>query len=178
MRKLGALQLVVLAIYVGAATLVYPTLPERIPTHFTIYGEPDDWSRTSFWSWFALPVICVVISAFFHVIGAISERYPAAFNVPDKDKYLALSRAERAPVISTMRTFLEVMTLEMTVLFAALQAGMYEVASGGGEALPWYSKTMLLVVVLSPTMLLPFLYVRVTNQIQRAVKRQASTAGL
>ncbi len=56
MNKLRALDLIALAALVavsGATLVVYPHLPDPMPTHFDLHGRADGWSSRAFGAWFA-----------------------------------------------------------------------------------------------------------------------------
>jgi uncharacterized membrane protein len=52
-------QLAALALMVVASAIVYPSLPARIPMHWNVYGQIDDWAPKSLWSVFFPAVIIV-----------------------------------------------------------------------------------------------------------------------
>ncbi|HSQ66439.1 MAG TPA: SdpI family protein [Polyangiaceae bacterium] len=56
MNKPRALDLIALAALVavsGATLIVYPHLPDPMPTHFDLHGRVDGWSSRAFGAWFA-----------------------------------------------------------------------------------------------------------------------------
>lgn len=64
------------AIAVGIAAVRYAALPDQIPVHFNLAGEPDGWGSRS--SILVLAGIGLVL-----VVGtALLSRYPRAFNYP------------------------------------------------------------------------------------------------
>ena len=52
---------------------VYSRLPEQVPTHFNLAGEPDDWTGR-FWATFMMPVMGILIYLMFHLFPRISPR--------------------------------------------------------------------------------------------------------
>jgi len=71
MRKWIPLLIILAA--VGASVVVYPKLPETIPTHWNMDGQPDGWSPRSFGA-FITPVILLTIWGFILVMPAIDPR--------------------------------------------------------------------------------------------------------
>jgi uncharacterized membrane protein len=65
--------LLIIAAAVVASAIVYPRLPETIPTHWNMDGQPDDWSSRAFGAW-VTPVLLVGIWALFRVLPAIDPR--------------------------------------------------------------------------------------------------------
>ena len=52
---------------------VFSRLPEQVPTHFNIQGEPDQWSGR-LWAAFLMPVMGIVLYLVFHMLPRISPR--------------------------------------------------------------------------------------------------------
>lgn len=69
-RWLGLL-FALLAIVFSAAVLT--KLPEQVPTHFNVQGEPDDWMSRGYAA-FAMPVFAVLMTVLFNVLPKISPR--------------------------------------------------------------------------------------------------------
>lgn len=85
----------------------YPHLPERIPVHFGLSGEPDGWGGR--WMIFLMPVVASAIVAL--------------------DWYI-FTRVEGSPKAPTaaMKLPLHLLMLELTALFAYITWRMSEVA--------------------------------------------------
>jgi uncharacterized membrane protein len=66
-----AIALVVLA--TGASVWVYPSLPERIPTHWNIKGEVDGYGSKQ-WSVFLMPVFMIGMLILFYFLPALSPK--------------------------------------------------------------------------------------------------------
>ena len=71
MRKWIPLVLVAAAFI--ASAVVYPNLPERIPTHWNLAGEADDWSDKSFGVW-VIPLVMIFMWALMRFLPAIDPR--------------------------------------------------------------------------------------------------------
>jgi uncharacterized membrane protein len=52
---------------------VYSKLPDQVPTHFNLQGEPDDWSSRTFAA-FGMPVFAALIVLLFNMFPKISPR--------------------------------------------------------------------------------------------------------
>ncbi|HEX8320402.1 DUF1648 domain-containing protein [Longimicrobium sp.] len=124
------------ALYAGSAA-AYPRLPERIPIHFDLAGNPDGWASTSLLSWFLLPLIATAMAGFLFVIGRVSEYRPELWNVPEKPRFLALPAEARAPIVARLRAFLALMAVMTTALMGVIQVEVFLTATGRGPAPPW-----------------------------------------
>jgi uncharacterized membrane protein len=133
--RLAALTLLA-GLYLGSAA-VYPRLPERIPIHFDLAGNPDGWAGTSLLSWFLLPLIATAVAGMMLVAGRLSEYRPELWNVPEKARFLALPVEARAPVVARLRAFMALMAVMTTALMGVIQAEVFLTATGQGPATPW-----------------------------------------
>jgi uncharacterized membrane protein len=133
--RLAALGLLA-ALYAGSAA-AYPRLPERIPIHFDLAGNPDGWASTSLLSWFLLPLIATAMAGFLFVIGRVSEYRPELWNIPEKPRFLALPAEARAPIAARLRAFLALMAVMITALMGVFQVEVFVTATGQASAKPW-----------------------------------------
>lgn len=58
----------------GFALWAWPRLPQTVPVHFGADGAPDRWASASPTSWFALPVVALLLN----VIMIVATRWLAA----------------------------------------------------------------------------------------------------
>jgi uncharacterized membrane protein len=65
--------LLIIAAAVVASAIVYPKLPETIPTHWNMDGQPDGWSSRALDAWIT-PVILLGMWALFRLLPAIDPR--------------------------------------------------------------------------------------------------------
>ena len=78
---------VLVTLYMAVAN--YPTLPEKIPTHFNGSGFPDAWGNLSFSNFFSLPFLQVVL---YVVLAGLTWVFTKRgdirniINLPGKDK--------------------------------------------------------------------------------------------
>ena len=125
-----------LLLHGAAAAFAWSSLPRRIPLHFGFGGALDAWTRTSLVSWFGLWVIAVALSAFLYVV---STRGPLdSWNIPEKERFLRLSAQQRAPVMELLHRLMAGAAICCTIVLSALHFGLYLVASGYANQLPWY----------------------------------------
>ena len=64
--------LIIAAAFIASA-IAYPRLPETIPTHWNMDGQPDDWSSRAFGA-LITPVILLFVWGFVRVLPAIDPR--------------------------------------------------------------------------------------------------------
>ena len=64
--------LIVAAAFISSA-IVYPNLPARVPTHWSLSGQPNGWSGR-FWGAWMLPLFLVGMWAIMRVLPAIDPR--------------------------------------------------------------------------------------------------------
>ena len=82
-RKTLILTTLVCLLPIIAGALLYSRLPETVPTHFNLNGEPDGWSSRAVAA-FALPAFmlvmnCVLQFALIYIVLVLSDAY--AFRV-------------------------------------------------------------------------------------------------
>lgn len=67
-KDMPKLPLVLIAVMFVAGAVLYPSLPEIIPTHWGPSGAADAWSHKSFLSVFAMPLVAVGVYALLWVV--------------------------------------------------------------------------------------------------------------
>jgi uncharacterized membrane protein len=99
-----------LALLVGTLALtaaLYPSLPERIPTHFDLHGVANGWMSRSMGAWF-LPLIVIGVAALLRFGAAI---LPSAWR----------TRLEQSPTASVVALIVGFLcALQCVILYAAL----------------------------------------------------------
>lgn len=65
--------LLIIAAALAASAVVYPDLPERVPTHWNLEGEVDGWSPRAWGAWL-MPVVIAFIWALMRWLPAIDPR--------------------------------------------------------------------------------------------------------
>jgi uncharacterized membrane protein len=105
MRKWIPLLIVAAALI--ASALVYPRLPETMPTHWDMSGRPDGWSDRAWGAWF-LPIFLVVMWGLVQILPRIDPR---------GSNYAKFGGAFEAIIVSVM---LFMLGLHFVVLGASL----------------------------------------------------------
>lgn len=72
-RPYYVLSLVLIALSVLYSVWLYPSLPDKVPSHWNIHGQIDSYSGKSF-ACFLLPAITVLIFALFMILNWLSPR--------------------------------------------------------------------------------------------------------
>jgi uncharacterized membrane protein len=171
-RSLYRLDLVLLLVYFGAAAALWPTLPDRIPIHFGLSGEPTRWVDATVAAWFGLPMVAAGLTLFVWWLGRLAVRYPTLWNLPDKERFLRLPPERRAAITDSLEAYVAQVAMLLIVLFAELQVEMYATAMGrtGGLSL-WFWLILAIVVGGSLGGALA-LYARLGRRIREAEKRE------
>lgn len=124
----------VLVVHAAYLAWVYPSLPEKYPTHFGINGAPDAWSDTGFFSVWMLVVLNAVFLAFF------SWAPSAEFLMKHKRQYdlSKLTPEGRVDIERHARQLFREMSLVLTLFFATISVGGVRVALGAATTLPFF----------------------------------------
>jgi uncharacterized membrane protein len=130
MRPLPLLNALLLAAHWGFAVWAWPDLPEAVPAHFDLSGEPTRWESPSRGSWFGLPVVATLTAALVGTVAWAAPRYPRLMNLPDKDRLLALPPERQRPVLRRSADLLGLLTAPILLAFGMIQVGMWWGAHG------------------------------------------------
>lgn len=149
----------ILMLYGLGAYAAFDHLPDQIPKHFDLSGQPDAYAAKSAFQWFMLFGVAIGLVALLYGCAWAIGRYPRTLNMPNQAKYNALSSNEKAKIAALVRNMLYGMTTMLLVLFATLQAGSYQVAMGTATSLPQYVLIVLGIVIISSVLSVPFLIV-------------------
>jgi len=103
---------------------VWGDLPEQIPTHFDLSGQPDDWGGKR-----SLVIVQIVVTALYLLLTYVS-RYPHQFNYPWR-----ISGENAAAQYRNARQMLILVKTEMVVFFGYLQWTTIQVAYGKAQNL-------------------------------------------
>ena len=127
-----------LAAYSAGCALAWPLLPARFPFHFNGRGIVDSWAAKSVAAWFALPALMAGVLLLMELTITWSIRRPALWNGPEKQRFLALTEAQRAPIYAELRNMMDAIGIAMIMLFGAMQWLMLSVARHQETHLPSY----------------------------------------
>lgn len=103
---------------------VWGNLPEQIPTHFDLSGQPDDWGGKR-----SLVIVQVVVTALYLLLSYVS-RYPHQFNYPWR-----ISGQNAAAQYRNARQMLVMVKTEMVWFFLYLLWASIQVAFGKAQGL-------------------------------------------
>jgi len=90
------------------------------------------------------------VSAWFGIVGAsafvvilirvlCSRGAVAAWNLPEKERFLKLPQDKQIPVAEIMLSFGALSAICVVLVFVVLQAGLFSIAMGHTQKLPWWS---------------------------------------
>lgn len=134
----------VLAVAVSAGLILYPSIPEQVPTHWNAAGEVTLWAAKSVWSVFGPLLIALGVNGLFLGI-AWGIRAGMPLNLPARST-TADDKPAAARVEHVVQGVMGAIALAVTVLIAALS-----VQAWAGKAL---SGTMMLVMLLVPLLII------------------------
>jgi uncharacterized membrane protein len=167
-RVLVALTIAIVVAWVAFAVMTYNQLPDTIATHFGAGGQPDGFSQRSIVSWFGLTFIGVSTTALVLGLAQYAHAKPDMFNIPGKDKLLALPKDAQVPLVEQLAMWLTIMALSLVLLFGALQYDMWRVATTSRTELSYLSWTMLAWTILGSMILMPIWIFRFERKIDAA----------
>ena len=165
----------VLIILVGVALLwvigvyAYTTLPERIPTHFNIRGEPDAYgSRSTF---LILPPAFTIAPAIILAITLLRFRlvnkHPYLVNLPAfYTRITKLPRHMRGEWINKYFETILAVGVAITLLMLSLEIGIYQGAVNN-ELPPW----LLPATITTPIIITTLLILRI-RKLEKEMKNQ------
>ena len=149
------------------AVLAWSALPRRIPAHFDFSGDLNTFAPTSLASWFDLLAISVAISASLYLLSTHGSL--ESWNIPEKERFLRLTPQQRRPVLELLQSFMAGAAIGCTIVLAALHLGLYLVAHGYADRLPWYiTSVMYAAIALLLVSTVPW-----SRAVRRAVLRAA-----
>ena len=118
---------------IAYALFMHPRLPERVPVHFDLQGNPDRWSSPM-----ELTGVLVGVSAFFLLLFGLLPLFmtrlpPSLWNLPHRDYWLAPTRKEGTARVVSMFCF-RIGSLT-SLFFLLLHQAVISVAIGKTERL-------------------------------------------
>ncbi len=126
-----------LALFIAGSVMAAPYLPERIPIHYGFDGRVDATTSSSGGAWYLLPGIAVAMALFFRGIAAISaEADTWKLTEEELRQFRTLPDAEQAELAESVRRNLAQISIVISIVFVAVQAGNYTVAMTGQSSLP------------------------------------------
>ena len=116
---LEVLALVALLALIGLLFYYYPRLPDSVPQHFNIKGEPDGWGGKG--ALVTMPIFGLIL----YVALTVLSRFPHVFNYPWA---ITEENARRQYLLS--RRLVSAMKLTMVLMFAYISWSMIGTARG------------------------------------------------
>lgn len=125
----------------GLAAWLWPGLPERVPIHFDLAGNPDRWAAKSWWSWFALPALGTALGAGLGLfvpwwMVRLARANSPWLNVPWRERFRALPTEARVRAVQGPAPWFAALAICVQVLLGWIAYGSARVASGVWTALP------------------------------------------
>ena len=112
-----ALAVIVLAIATAVDVALYPTLPDPIPVHFNVAGQPDNWAAKSVWSVFGLLMVGAAVVVLLTVLSIVAARYAARTQTDDSAEQAALrTRVQRGLLTSLLSELAFVLALGISAI--------------------------------------------------------------
>jgi len=108
----------------GLLFLEWNVLPDKIPTHFGVLGNPDGWGSKS--TLIMLPCISTALS----VLLSVVSHFPNLANYP-----WPITEANVVAQYRNIRSMLAWLKLELVWIFVYLEWGTIQVAQGNKEGL-------------------------------------------
>ena len=122
-----AVGLLLIGLWVMTA-LLFPLLPDRIPTQFGLNGQLSGWgSKEVFW---LLPSVSTAVVALCFVLGRLVYINHETLNLPHKTLFLSLDEEARNRVVARVDASIGLLMLAIILLFASLQWIAVQVALG------------------------------------------------
>jgi uncharacterized membrane protein len=161
MRKIyDVLNVVFLALTTYTVLSAYPRLPDRIPVHFNITGDPDRWgSKSEILILVAVAWGLNILLYVFTLAMPSLARNPQRLNIPHKQEFLKLPAEKQAVYWELLREFMTGMTVAINLIFYLLISATLQVVLGKATALPLKDMwTGLIVLALMMIFYLPRLF--------------------
>ena len=139
MKRVYDLANLTLCLLIGVLVYrAYPRLPERLPLHFNMTGQPDRWSgRGGLVVLFLMPL---VLTAVFYLMAYLVPRLGAGartVNIPHKEEFLRLPAEKRAVFWALFREFFAGFAAATNLIFYIFIRGTIDVALGAKSLLPF-----------------------------------------
>jgi uncharacterized membrane protein len=132
------LSVALIVLHIGLLVSRYSSLPDIIPIHFNLEGQPDGWGGK--WA----TVVILIISIVLYASMTLISRYPHLFNYPVK---VTAENAERQYQLA--RTLVVWMKTQVILLFFLIQWSILETARGASTNLSPMVLPLVLCILLS-----------------------------
>ena len=112
----------------------HPMLPEKIPTHYSFHGPPDEWGSKN--TIFELPLIQTGLFLFTFILSILVKHYPKIYNFPVDPKLL--SHEGKEELYSLTRELILAVGIAANLLLVCLAVTTINVASGKWDGVNGY----------------------------------------
>ena len=109
----------------------YDALPDPMPTHFALMGQPDGWSKKSAGTVMVLPLMTLVMGVTLGGVALLTGRAKRGLRLDDGSSLVAQNRYRTA-----MSRYLAVLGLLVTTMLASLSVTSVQWALGERKTLP------------------------------------------
>jgi uncharacterized membrane protein len=99
----------------------YDALPDPMPTHFGITGQPDGWSKKSVGSVMVLPILTLVMGLMLGGVALLTGRAKRGLRLDDGSSLAAQNRYRAA-----MSRYLAILGILVTTMMASVQVALGE----------------------------------------------------
>lgn len=112
------------------AVATFGAVPDQVPLHLDFSGEATRMGPKGLFAWFGLSGIAVASYVLIQYVSAQLTAKPHWFNFSEKERFLLLPEEYRGPVVTEMRTMLEVVAFGMLLTMGVVQILMWRAATG------------------------------------------------
>lgn len=156
------------ALWVGSI-VAWSRLPKLIPTHFSVYGNPDHWSRARPASWFAPPAFAVAMSLFIYWLSGMVSRRPWLTGLAKPTRFDALPIERKQAIADVAAVYCGWLAVLVTLEFIWGQLHAYLIAVGRDDR-AWFIPVQIALLALAIWMVIAFAF-----RAKREARRQATT---
>ena len=121
-RLVHILNFLMLVFIFALAIESFDRVPDPMPVHYDLNGNPDRWAAKSMAGWLVVPFIALGNTIFMYLIGMCFpwlKDYPHLTNLPkkQKEKYLTLTPEQRLSVLKSMQVYMYWFPVTINMLF-------------------------------------------------------------
>jgi len=138
----------------------YGSLPDRIPTHFDIAGNPDRWGpKAELFVFVAVSLgLTILFYAFILAVPRLA-RNPQFLNIPAKEEFLKLSPEKQRPYWELLQEVLAGMAVSVNLIFLLTAQGTLRIVQGKSTSLAFkdmlggFAALALIIVIYLPRLM-------------------------
>ncbi|MFU8812452.1 MAG: DUF1648 domain-containing protein [Balneolaceae bacterium] len=158
-KRLLVLNGVFTGVYWVGSLLFFESLPDRIPAHFTLSGEPTRFTEETAIYWFLGPFITTILVLMIATIARWMKRAPMKFmNAPYKEKLPELPADQREALELQIRitagAVLHLSALWIILIFSGISVYQWTIAASGSGFQLWLYQLFIAVAFVAVVMFL------------------------